>query len=440
MFKFLACWGLVLSVSVGAEEMRVVSLAEAQRYAVENNHMLRISESQVAQAQAKKTQTWAGHLPLVKLTESGIRTNDAVHAFGMRLKQERFTQADFAIAALNDPAPITNFQTQLEIHQPLFLGGETIYGRKAASSGVKSSEAQLIRQEQLVRFETARAYWGAVLAQEALRAVRMGLETAQQHATQAAVRYREETADMADVLAARVRVSELEGEVLQASNEVANAQDNLLLVMGLDFDVSLTLTDSLMRKPVPTHLDLLLGLAGNNRPDLQASYWQKKAAQYGVGVARSKYLPQVNAFATFSFDSADLLKREGESWLVGGQVSWAIFSGGQTIGKVREAKAAFLGAQAALAYKQADVTREVRASYRNVMAANAQVDIAQRTVEHSEERLRIVQLQYREGLSTSLDVLTAESDLRRTRVQLLRALHVLNLGVSELELSVGQSL
>ncbi|MGA1199907.1 MAG: TolC family protein, partial [Candidatus Latescibacterota bacterium] len=136
MFKYVTCLTLVLSLSVGAEDVKPVSLTEAQRFAIENNHQLRIAESQVAQARAKKFQTWAGHLPWVKLTESGIRTNDAVQAFGMRLKQERFTQADFSIVALNDPAPITNFQTQLEIRQPLFLGGETLYGRKAATMGV----------------------------------------------------------------------------------------------------------------------------------------------------------------------------------------------------------------------------------------------------------------------------------------------------------------
>jgi outer membrane protein TolC len=440
MFKYVTCLTLVLSLSVGAEDVKPVSLAQAQRFAIENNHQLRIAESQVAQARAKKFQTWAGHLPWVKLTESGIRTNDAVQAFGMRLKQERFTQADFSIVALNDPAPITNFQTQLEIRQPLFLGGETLYGRKAATMGVKASEAQLVRQAQLVRFETARAYWGAVLAQEALRAVQKGLETAQKHATQTEVRYREETADMADVLAARVRVAELEGEALRASNVVANARDNLILVMGLNFDDGLTLTDSLMRKPVPNDLERLLDVAQKHRPDFQAAQLQEKATGYGVGVARAKYIPQVSAFATFAFDSEDLLKREGESWLVGGQVSWDIFSGGQTLGKVREAKATHLGARAAVEFKQTDVIREVRASYRNVMAANAQVDIAQRAVGHSEERLRIAQLQYREGLSTSLDLLTAESDLRRTRVLLLQALYLLNLGLSELEVSVGQTL
>ena len=438
MFGFVML--TILAMPVGAQEPRIVSLEEAQHLAMEHNEQLRVAESQVMQARAKKTQTWAGHLPEIKLTESGIRTNDAVHAFGVRLKQERFEQADFAIGALNDPAPITNFQTQLEIRQPLFLGGETIYGRKAANLAVRASQAQRERTAQWVRFETARAYWGVVLAQEELQAVRLGLVTAQRHADETEARYRAESADMADVLAARVRVSELEGEVLRASNEVANGRDYLMLVMGVNFDAEFTLVDSLVRKSIPEALDGLLNRAQMNRPDLQAVDLQKKVAGYGVGMARAKFLPQVSAFATFAFDSEDVFKRQGESWLVGGQVSWAIFSGGQNVGKMREAKAVHLGALATAELKLADVIREVREAYRNVMAANAQVDVALRAVGHSEERLRIAQLQYREGLSTSLDLLTAESDLRRSRVQLLRALYLLNVGVSGLEFSVGQSL
>lgn len=440
MLGFVAYVMLISTVMAGADEAQFLSLANAQRFAMAHNHQLRIAESQMAQAQAKKTQTWAGHLPQIKLVESGMHTNDAVQAFGMRLKQERFEQADFSIASLNDPAPITNFQTQLEIRQPLFMGGETILGRKAADLAVKVSQAQLVRKAQWVRYETARVYWGVILAQEALKVVRLGLHIAQSHATETEMRYREETADMADVLAARVRVADLEGEAQRAVNDVANRYDHLLLVMGMDFDVVFTLTDSLKRKPVPDKLEPLLDLAQNVRPDLDATQLQARAARYGVGVARAKFLPRVSAFASFVLDSEDVLKRQGESWLVGGQISWDIFAGGQNMGKVREAKASHLGALAQSEFKQADVKREVRAAYRTVMVENAQVDIAQRAVGLSEERLRIAQLQYREGLSTSLDLLTAESDLRRSRVQLLRALYLLNLGVSELAFSVGQPL
>jgi len=440
MTKFLTTCLLLCSMSLSAQETRVIGLLDAQDYASENNQMLKAGLAQVEQAKAKKFQSWAGHLPQVTLKESGMRTNDAVNAFGIRLRQERFTQNDFDVAALNSPTAITNFQTQLEIRQPLLNGGQAIYGRKAASAMVAGASAEYTRHEQVVRFETAKAYWGAVLAQEALGAVRLGLETARKHAQNTELRYREQATDFADVLAARVRVAELEGEEIRASNAVAAAHDDLALVMGIGFDVKLTLADSLTRPALALQLDNLLHLAQEQRPDLQAARYQARAAENQVGVARADMLPKLNAFATLSLDSQDMFKRAGESWVVGGQVTWALFSGGQTIGKVREAKAGRTGARALVEFKQADAEREVRAAYREVMAANSQVDIAQRGVGHAEERLRITQLQYREGLATSLDLLTAESELRRARVQLFRALYGLNMGLAELELTVGQQI
>jgi outer membrane protein TolC len=422
-----------------AAEIRELGLEAAQEIAIESNQMLRIAETQVAQARARKQQTWAGFLPQVVLSESSVRTNDAVQAFGIRLRQERFAQSDFALTSLNAPRAIGNFQTQIEIRQPLFSGGKAINERKAAGTELKASSADFVRQKQTVQFQTAKAYWAAVLAQEALKAVRSGLQTARQHEANTELRFREETADMADVLGARVRVAELEGEEVASLNDIASARDNLALVMGLGFDIDWVLQDSLVRKPVPTDLPLLLDKARTSRPDLMVVRYQAAASEYGVGMARSAYLPHVNAFATFAFDSEDFLKREGESWLVGGQVTWALFSGGQTIGKVREAKAARVGARAATDFKLADVAREVREAYRQAHTANTGVDIALRGVGHAEERLRIAQLQYREGLSTSLDLLTAESELRRMRVHLLRSYFTLNLWLSELELAVGQS-
>ena len=78
-----------------------VGLDEAKRIALERNEMLRAARSQMDAMEARKLQSWAGHLPSIRISENALRTNDAVNAFGFKLKQEGFTQADFAIDALN---------------------------------------------------------------------------------------------------------------------------------------------------------------------------------------------------------------------------------------------------------------------------------------------------------------------------------------------------
>ncbi len=149
-----------------------LSLAQAQETAIAGNAMLQAARTGIERAEAQRLQTWAGHLPSLRISEGAMRSNDAVNAFGFRLKQERFTQADFDVNALNDPEVITNFQTKLELRQPIFNGGKSINQRAQAESGVRASASDLRRAEDEVRYRTAEAYWGVILAMEALEAVR----------------------------------------------------------------------------------------------------------------------------------------------------------------------------------------------------------------------------------------------------------------------------
>jgi outer membrane protein TolC len=51
-------------------------------------------------------------LPQLGFTEDISRGDDPVYVFGSKLRQHRFTQADFDVNALNRPQPIGNFSTR----------------------------------------------------------------------------------------------------------------------------------------------------------------------------------------------------------------------------------------------------------------------------------------------------------------------------------------
>ena len=429
---------LWLNTASLARKPVVLTLANAQAMAVDNNQMLEAARAGVDGARAGKLQTWAGHLPSVRLSESAMRSNDAVNAFGFRLKQERFTQADFAVTSLNYPVAISNFQTKLEVRQPIFNGGQTLYQRAQATAGILAAEGDLARGKDEVRFRTAEAYWGLVLAREALKAVRAGLETAESNASAAEVRYREEAAPLSDLLAARVRVADLKSEEIAAENRVADAGDGLTLVMGTDVVAEVFTADTLAHRRLAPDLDALIARAMVSRPDLVAARRRSEAARKGVGAARAAYLPHLNAFVEVSLDSDEMFRRKGESWMAGAMVSWDLFSGGRSIGGVRAARAGAAGAEAQAAFVEAEVVRDVRRAYRGIVAADAQVDVAGEALSQAKERLRITQLQYREGLATATDLLGAEAGFTHARVRRLQALNALNVGLARLEFSVGE--
>ena len=434
-----AAAALLLPTAAQAEALKPVSLSlkRAQDYAVQGNEMLAAARTGIERAKALKLQTLAGRLPSLRVSESAMRSNDAVNAFGFRLKQERFTQADFAVSALNDPAAITNFQTKLELRQPIFNGGQAVYQRAQAEAGVQASQADLRRAEDGIRFHTAEAYWGVVLANEALAAVQAGRATAESNAAATEVRHREETAPLSDLLAAQVRVSELKQDEIDARNRVAQAADGLTLVMGMDVDAQIVISDALQRPALALDLNDLVSRVLSDRPDLEAVRHRVAAAQKGIGAARASYLPHLNAFAELNLDSDKAFSRKGESWTAGAMVTWDIFSGLQTIGAVRAARAAAAGTEAQARFREEEIVREVRQAHREVLAADAQVDVAEEALGQADERLRITQLLYREGLATATDLLGAEAGQTQSKVRRLRALHALNVGLARLEFAVG---
>lgn len=434
----IAIFALVFPLA--AEQSMKLSLNAAQKWALKENQMLKAVHEGVQSARAAKLQSWAGHLPEISLSEQVVRSNDAVSAFGIRLRQERFSQADFALEALNSPSAISDFRTSLEVRQPVFNGGQAIYGRWQAIAGVRAAEFELMRHRQAIHLQTAEAYWGLVLAREIAQAVRQSLETAQAHMAAARVHYQEQTAPLTDLLAAQVRVAELRGKEIAAANSVADAVDGLSLVMGVESGFEIVPTDSLSLYKVETPLSQLIEISLQARHDLSAMQHGTKAAEHNINIAQAAYLPHFNAFARIDLDAGDPFERQGESWTVGALVTWNLFSGFHSIGAVRQARAQAAQIEAQTVFLQAQIEREVRRAFRGVEAAQAQIEVGEEAVRQAKERLRISELQYGEGLITAADLLGAEVDLTHARIRQLQALYALSVGVGRLEFAVGKSL
>src|ERR1035441_6695984 len=89
--------------------------------------------------------------PRLNFTEDTSRGDDPVYAFGTRLRQRQFTQADFALNALNRPQPIGNFSTRFSGSWTAFDSFKTQreirradLSRASASSSAKAVDQQIV--------------------------------------------------------------------------------------------------------------------------------------------------------------------------------------------------------------------------------------------------------------------------------------------------------
>ena len=105
-----------------------LTLQQAVAIALEKNPLRKaaIADTKVASAGIREARS--SLLPHLSFTETATRGDDPVYVFGSRLRQQRFTTADFALNSLNTPLPVGDFTTRFGGTWNLFDSFATWHG------------------------------------------------------------------------------------------------------------------------------------------------------------------------------------------------------------------------------------------------------------------------------------------------------------------------
>ena len=184
-----------------------LSLRDAVRLAIRENKAIAGTTAGARASEARITQARAGMLPKVNYSESFARSNNPVFVFSSLLTQHQFGVENFAIGPLNRPDFLNNFQSQVTVDQPIYDAGQTRNAVKSAELARKmTGEEQRLVQMNVIS-GAARAYYGAVLAAESLKAAEQAVRSAEADLKRAeAVRAAGMSTDV-DVLSIRVHLA-----------------------------------------------------------------------------------------------------------------------------------------------------------------------------------------------------------------------------------------
>lgn len=409
-----------------------LSVEEALDRAREQSFPVRSASAERRAAEARKRQSLGVFLPRITASEQGLATTDPVNAFGSKLQQERFSQQDLQLGALNTPDRVDHFATQIEVEQPI-LNLDGLFERRAASDAARAAFRKAERTDAVVTFRVKKGYYDLLLAERRVEVIESALETARGNRDQVQALYEEGMVDEADRLAAEVRVSELESRSTEVRAQRENAGDRLRMLLGIDRPVQIEPTDSLAREQASVEAISLTDV-NQRRSDMQALRARADAARE---TARSRWLafvPKLNARGTTGWYDDSPFGTAGQSWTAGVSLTWSLFDGYQQIGAAQEADARLQQAEIALERKRDENEVEIASARRDLQSAGERIEQTRQAVEQAEESLRIRTNRHEEGLAQTTALLRAETTLAERRLAYLRALHQHNVTVYRLEL------
>ena len=149
--RWLALISCMIPAGIRAQEL--LTLRQAIQIALKQSPDVDAARAGFNDAKANASLARTQYLPQVNFTEDMSRGDDPVYVFGTRLRQESFTQADFALDALNKPEPIGNFATRISGGWLLFDSFRTQKSVHAADLIRKSSASSAEAVDQKVVFD-----------------------------------------------------------------------------------------------------------------------------------------------------------------------------------------------------------------------------------------------------------------------------------------------
>jgi outer membrane protein TolC len=310
------------------------------------------------------------------------------------------------------------------------------FGRRGADSAqalarLAVSNFTFNRRIQEVVFDTQRFFYGLAAARAAQSVAQQNLELAHTDDDAVAKRVSLGLATQPELLLSRQRVAQAEYDVANSELFVQEAQTNLALALGIAADDRLDVA-GLERQTVPAtlagKLERLIHTAIASRPDLAAGVATLHADEAQLDRARAAFLPEVDVSGSYgeqnwgyTFNNAPQIDANMPQYTALLSLKWDIFTGFERINAVREAQARRRVAAANLQALELAAIADVWRAYYEFETSRKRYEYAQALLSASQESYEAQLDTYRQGLSTIIELLTAQRDLADARYTLIQS-------------------
>jgi|GEM_PF-259522 len=249
----------------------------------------------------------------------------------------------------------------------------------------------------------------------------------------------------ADLLRVKVRLADLEQQIITANNRLDALNRLLANQMGIKTrEDRLPVQGELSFDSADPDDDVSLQDAYSQRNDYQALKTRVVAARKSLAASRAEYWPNVELQSSYGgrWAVGDSTQQPGASdsadvGSIGVYLKLPLFTGGEISAGVAKKQAELSSLEERLRDLKLRIRREVQDSADSVRSAREKVQMTRTAIDAAKEALNIKKAKYNLGKTTISEFLDSQADLLGAQTDLARALGEYNTARARLELAKG---
>jgi len=402
------------------------TLSEVIKIANEKNPDLKVALANAKASSKRVTQAVSTYLPHVKLSGDVSQTNLPSPS------------AD-ASAQVGIVLPYSSFVAS--VTQTVFDFGRGLSQIESARYDSKSAEQKTIAVRNALLLSVQKAFYGISAGQKLVEAAQRGVDAFTENMRRTKRLVEKGAKPDFDLTQANVELGKAKLFQIDAQNTLDLAKISLLALLDLPDTTEFTLVEGKDDQQNESSKDLnlrdLTKKALENRPELKISQFDVASARSQLHKNITEYFPVVSLTGFYGDFEPNYPVPLRNSWGGSLVLTWNIFDGFETNGRVGEAEALLETREARLERDRVQIMTEVTTAYKQVVKAEANLDVSTEVMKAAKENERLARRRYETNVSTELELLIANSSQVAAEASFIQASYSKQIALTELKTAVN---
>lgn len=312
------------------------------------------------------------------------------------------------------------------LNQTLFDFGKFWNWRKANTIEDQYNAENVAAQHALMH-KVIEKYFGVLEAEDQLYFYQTEKDAMAKRLEQTQKQFAKQLVKITDVYEVEARLDQLKASEIEAETIVVTAKEALKELTNTPFVDLYQLKNQVDYKPLDGQLEQWIEVAKSENPTLAAQLKAIEAAQDGVTVQKSKFMPvvdlQLNYYDTNTgYQSAQITKNGSiQTQVAAINVSVPIFDGGVSIHRLFESEHRLELAKNENEAKVRALIKETSDSFLSSNASVRRIAASEKALQSASKSLAAAEMGFKKGVQTVTNVLNAQQEQFKAKRELAQA-------------------
>lgn len=419
------------------------SLDDCIAYALEHNLNLQNAQLEMSIADHQAKELLAAGYPQVNISADASYYAKLAQFFIPQPKQDVIVVNGQPLPYLATAFDLETQQVQLGDPQPLAFGfpwqvnagaslnqlifdGTFFLGVKAAKTFVEVSRKQIDASAEDIASQVSKAYYSALISRESLKILEANIERTEQMYNETKALNEEGFTEKIDVERLQITLNNLRLEKVKAARMAAMTVDLLKFQMGMDISEELKLPaiSPTLNAEDPNQFDLE-AFNPNNRIEYQILNTQAELEAYNEKRYKVGYMPSLYGFGSYQLSSQWEKVSDAQSYdvaVVGLNLNIPVFDGFRKKHQIQQSKLRQMQIANSRTMLENSFSMQAKNAKSQLSNAYSSLEAYEQNVQLAEKVFVVSKEKYKEGVGSSLEVNSADTQLKQAQTNYLNGL------------------